>query len=177
MEGFLGEIRMFAGDYAPQGWALCNGALLPLANNQALYSLLGTTYGGNGVDTFAVPDLRGRAPMSTGTGVIPGTGQSLTPRALGNSVGNETVALNQNNLPAHTHPMPAGGAGATNAPAGKLPGTAATNLYSQTTTAAVNMNLAMVSPAGGGGLPHNNMMPTTCINFIIALSGIYPTAG
>ena len=177
MEGFLGEIRMFAADYAPQGWALCNGATLPISGNEALFSLLGTTYGGNGSNNFALPDLRGRAPMSTGTGVIAGTGQSLTPRALGNSVGSETVALNQNNLPAHTHPMPAGGPGTTNAPAGKLPGTAATNLYSQTTTATVNMNPAMVSPGGGGGLPHNNMMPTTCINFIIALSGIYPTAG
>lgn len=146
---------MFAGDYAPQGWALCNGATLPISGNEALFSLLGTTYGGNGSNNFALPDLRGRAPMSTGTGVIAGTGQSLTPRALGNSVGSETVALNQNNLP----------------------GTAASNLYSQTTTAAANMNPAMVSPAGGGGLPHNNMMPTTCINFIIALSGIYPTAG
>jgi len=176
MEGFVGEIRMFAGDYAPQGWALCDGSLLPVSGNEALFSLLGTTYGGNGSNNFALPDLRGRAPMSTGTGVIVGTGQSLTPRALGNSVGSETVALNQNNLPAHTHPMPAGGTGTTNAPAGKLPATATTNLYSQTTTAAANMSPAMIGPSGGGGLPHNNMMPTTCINFIIALSGIYPTA-
>ncbi len=176
MEGFLGEIRMFAGDYAPQGWALCNGATLQISGNEALFSLLGTTYGGNGSSDFALPDLRGRAPMSTGTGVIPGTGQSLTPRTLGNAVGNETVAMSENNLPAHTHPMPAGGSGTTNAPGGKLPATATTNLYSQATTTPATMNPAMIGPSGGGGLPHNNMMPTTCINFIIALSGIYPTA-
>ncbi len=176
MDGYLGEIRMFAGNYAPVGWALCDGRLMPISGNDALFALLGTTYGGDGATNFALPDLRGRVPMSVGTGVIPGNGQSLTPRILGASVGVETVTLTQENLPSHTHQMAAGAAGATNAPGSKLPGKTVNNQYSPTTTAAATMHPAMVSGSGGGNQAHNNMMPTTCINFIIALTGNFPTA-
>ncbi len=150
MDGYLGEIRMFAGNYAPVGWALCDGRLMPISGNDALFALLGTTYGGDGATNFALPDLRGRVPMSVGTGVIPGNGQSLTPRILGASVGVETVTLTQENLPSHTHQMAAGAAGATNAPGSKLPGKTVNNQYSPTTTAAATMHPAMVSGSGGG---------------------------
>lgn len=176
MDGYLGEIRMFAGNYAPVDWALCDGRLLSISENEALFALLGTTYGGDGRINFGVPDLRGKAPMSVGSGVIPGSGQPLTPRALGDSVGAETVALTQGNLPSHNHRMAAGATGATNTPSNKLPGLTVNNQYSQTTSAAATMHQAMVSGSGGGNQAHNNMMPTTCINFIIALTGNFPTA-
>lgn len=169
MDGYLGEIRMFAGNYAPEGWALCDGSLLQIASYEALFTLLGTTYGGNGSSTFGLPDLRGRAPMSVGTGT------GLSARTLGAAVGVETVTLAPNNQPAHTHTMAAGGAGTTNTPEGKLPASVTGfNLYAPATTApGVMANAAITS--SGGNAAHNNMMPTVCINFIIALTGLYPT--
>jgi len=169
MEGFIGEIRMFAGDYAPDGWALCDGRLLPVSGNDALFALLKTTYGGDGVDNFGVPDLRGRAPMSVGTGT------GLSPRELGDSVGSETVALVPDNLPAHTHQMAAGGAATTNNPQGKLPATVTGfNLYAASKTVPGTMASSVIG-SDGGDAPHANMMPTACINFIIALTGLFPT--
>lgn len=169
MEGFVGEIRMFAGDYAPEGWALCDGSLLPVSGNDELFRLLGKTYGGDGVANFGVPDLRGRAPMSVGTGT------NLSPRELGDSEGSETVALVPDNLPAHTHQMAAGGAATTNSPQGKLPATVTGfNLYAASKTVPGTMATSTVEISGGDA-PHANMMPTVCINFIIALKGLYPT--
>lgn len=170
MEGYVGEIRMFAGNYAPEGWALCDGSLLAIEGYEALFSLLGTTYGGNGTNNFALPDLRGRAPMSVGSGT------GLSPRVLGAKVGSEVVTLVPANVPAHTHAMAAGGTGATNNPVGKLPATVSDfNLYAPSVTTSGTMAAAVIGPSGEGGTSHNNMMPTTCISFIIATTGIYPT--
>jgi microcystin-dependent protein len=171
-EPFLGEIRMFAGNFAPQGWAFCQGQILPIAQNTALFSLLGTTYGGNGQTTFALPDLRGRLPMN------PGQGPGLSPRSLGQVGGSETVTLLTNQMPAHTHQLNASNQeGNASAPTGSLmsafPSDATAICYHDG-----NPNTTM-SPqaigATGGSQPHDNMPPFLCVNFIIALEGIYPS--
>ena len=169
-EPFVGEIRMFAGNYAPRGWALCDGQLLAVSQNDALFSLLGTIYGGDGRTTFGLPDLRGRIPIHAGTG--PG----LSPRNLGVKSGTEQNTLNVNQIPSHNHGLNATTnlAGDTS-PVGNLPGVgAATNLYSDTGTP-VAMDSKMVQNSAGGSSSHNNLMPFLCINFIIALFGIYPS--
>jgi microcystin-dependent protein len=169
-EPFVGEIRMFGGSFAPRSWALCDGQLLAVNQNDALFSLLGTTYGGDGRTTFGLPDLRGRIPLHAGSG--PG----LTPRSLGSRSGTESNTLNANQLPAHNHIFngttnPAGDT----SPAGNLPGTAAgSNLYNNASANLVAMDADMVATNGGGG-SHNNVMPFLCVNFIIALFGIYPS--
>jgi microcystin-dependent protein len=173
-EGVIGEIRMFAGNFAPRGWAFCQGQLLSIAQYTALYSILGTTYGGNGQTTFALPDLRGRFPMH------PGQGPGLSTRILGQQGGTETVTLMTNQMPMHTHPLqayseagdsvsPAGGysAGLTNTSTG-----APESLFAS--HANVTMNPAAVG-AAGNSMPHENMSPFTCINFIICMEGIYPS--
>lgn len=173
MEPFVGEISMFCGNFAPTGWALCNGQLLPINQNQALFSILGTTYGGDGKTTFGLPDLRGRVPMHAGNG--PG----LSPRNLGESSGTETVALTVQQIPLHTHPlMGSGQPGATDNPEGALPaavvdssGTGISAYSSQPNTA---MSPQAIGPSGGGQ-PHTNLQPYQCINFIIALDGVYPS--
>lgn len=167
MDGFLGEIRMFAGNYAPEGWALCDGRMLSIANYSALFSLLGTTYGGDGVNNFAVPDLRGRLPLGQGQGA------TLTPRVLGQSFGEENHLLSVAELPAHTHKVFAGGAATSETPTGRVPGTSAFKLYTPLTATPEQMAANALTSAGGGQA-HANMMPTLCINFIIALSGTYP---
>lgn len=168
MDGFLGEIRMFAGNYAPQGWALCDGSLLPISGNEALFSLLGTSYGGDGVSQFALPDLRGRAPIGQGTG--PG----LSARALGEKLGEETHCLGTAEMPAHTHAVQSGGAASSSVPKGMEAGATSFNLYAPALTAPGTLAADAVTPAGEGR-SHSNMMPTTCINFIICQSGIYPS--
>lgn len=173
-EAFIGEIRMFAGNFPPRGWQFCQGQLLSIAQNTALFSILGTTYGGNGQTTFALPDLRGRYPMQQGQG--PG----LSPRSLGEQGGSETVTLLSNQMPAHTHSHVASGAqGDQVTPEGNFnavlidPNTQQPqNLYNA--TASTTMNAASIGVAGGSQ-PHNNMSPFLAINFIIAMEGIYPS--
>lgn len=155
-EPFIGQIVMFGGNFAPRGWALCDGQLLPISSNSALFSILGTTYGGDGVSTFGLPDLRGRSPMH------PGSGPGLTPRQLGQKGGAERVTLTTNQLPAHSHDMElTSGNGTTNNPVGV--GTNSTWAQS------------VASSDTGGGQAHDNMAPFLCTNFIIALQGTYPS--
>lgn len=162
-EPFLGEIRTFGFNFAPRGWAFCNGQLLPIAQNTALFSLLGTTYGGNGQTTFALPELRGRAPVHVGQG--PGL-----PLVDQGETGGETAhTLIVSEQPAHSHPIGATQGGATaSRPAGKV--CSAGGSYSDTSDA--NMQ---PTGAAGGGQPHNNMQPYLGLNFCIALEGIFPS--
>jgi microcystin-dependent protein len=176
-EPFLGEIRLFGGNFAPVHWALCNGQLLAIQQNSALFALLGTTYGGNGVTTFALPDLRGRVPVGEGIG------GGLTPRIIGEASGVETVTLTTANMPLHAHSFYASTATANqNLPTNNLPGDlssqAAGHFYvSNTGTPAPtfgNLNAQSLSTAGGG-VPHDNLMPSQCVSFIISLQGIFPS--
>lgn len=167
-EPFLGQIMMFAGNFAPRGWALCNGQILPIAQNTALFSILGTTYGGNGQTTFALPDLRGRVPMH------PGQGPGLSNHDLGEASGSETVSLTVNNMPAHNHPANAtNAAGSATRPGGNVPAATGAGSY------APGPGTAPMSPAFigaiGGSQPFNNLQPYLCVNFIIALEGIFPS--
>lgn len=166
---FVAEIRVFPFNFAPRGWASCNGQLLPLSQNTALFSLLGTTYGGNGKSNFALPDLQGRAPM------FPGQGPGLSLRDLGESGGSATVSLIQSEMPTHSHSMVAtDDAAFTNNPAGAhlaRPFGRGNNLYAFGTPVA--MAPEALSPVGAGQ-PHNNMMPYLTLNFCIALQGIFP---
>jgi microcystin-dependent protein len=176
---FIGEIIMFAGNFEPRGWAFCNGQLLSIAQNTALFSILGTTYGGDGRTTFGLPDLRGRLPMH------PGQGPGLTPHSLGEQSGTETVTLTQANLPAHTHPATGiarafSGKGNSNAAAGnawaKDAGVQSATYSSSapdTDMKAGTVNVT-VSPTGGSQ-PVPTLPPYTCISFIIALEGIFPS--
>lgn len=172
-EPFLGEIRMFGGNFAPRGWAFCNGQLLPIAQNSALFSILGTTYGGDGQTTFALPDLRGRVPMHWGQG--PG----LTPRSLGESSGSENVTLLTTQMPAHTHLANASSDDANStAPTNALWATAVDANSQQVSAYGTTANTTMSPQAigsAGGSQPHNNMQPFLCLSFIIALEGIYPS--
>ncbi len=168
-EPFVGEIRMFAGNFAPRGWAFCDGQLLAVSQNDALFSLLGTVYGGDGRTTFGLPDLRGRVPIHAGTG--PG----LSQRRLGAKFGTEEETVTVNQLPSHTHPMQASTTIADEtAPAGNVTAQPnATNLY-----VAFDPGTDFASSAvtgTGGSQSHINVMPFLCINFIIALFGIYPS--
>ncbi len=168
-EPFAGEIRMFAGNFAPRGWAFCDGQLLALSQNEALFSLLGTIYGGDGRTTFGLPDLRGRIPLHAGTG--PG----LSARKLGSKGGGETETLTTNQLASHTHDWNANtAAGDTDAPLGKVTAeNAAPRIYREV---AQSQDLASTTIANAGGSQsHNNLMPTLCVHFIVALFGIYPS--
>ncbi len=168
-EPFVGEIRMFAGNFAPRGWAFCDGQLLAVSQNDALFSLLGTIYGGDGRTTFGLPDLRGRIPLHQGTG--PG----LSPRRLGSKGGSENVTLTTNQLASHSHDWNANTAPATgDAPQGKVVAEAAGPSFYKATGQTIDFASDMIANTGGSG-PHTNLMPTLCINFIIALFGIYPS--
>jgi microcystin-dependent protein len=172
-EPFLGEIRMFGFGFAPRGWALCGGQILSIAQNTALFSLLGTNYGGDGKTTFALPDLQGRVPMHWGQG--PG----LTDRALGESSGIETVTITSSEMAAHTHsPQAASGAGNQYGPAGGFWASDAGGAAFYAPTANTQMNSGIVGNAGGNGTgasnPHNNLQPYRAVNFCIALEGIFP---
>jgi microcystin-dependent protein len=168
-ESFVGEIRMFAGNFAPRGFALCDGQLLSVSQNDALFSLLGTIYGGDGRTTFGLPDLRGRIPIHAGTG--PG----LSPRRLGMKAGAENVTVSVNTLPSHNHgPFKASGdTGDTASPAGKTTAVAPGDIYTEEDPD-TNFNAASVTNVGGSR-SHTNLMPFLCINFIIALFGVYPS--
>jgi microcystin-dependent protein len=171
---FVAEIRIFPFNFAPSGWAFCNGQLLPISQNTALFSLLGTTYGGDGKSTFALPDLRGSAPMH------PGQGQGLSPRNLGDAGGTDTVTLLESELPVHNHTFsganPADFADLPNPAPDRVIGKSQNALAYQTNT---TQNLVTTAPQAlspsGGSLPHNNMMPYLTLNFCIALQGIFPS--
>jgi microcystin-dependent protein len=168
---FVAEIRIFAGNFAPTGWALCNGQLMPISQNTALFSLLGTTYGGDGKSTFALPNLQGSAPLQQGQG--PG----LSLRVLGEIGGEQNVTLLSTEMPAHNHTaMAAAGTGLAD-PANNVWASGAKgfgNVYSPS-VAASNVPMSPVATSiAGGNQPHNNMMPYLCLTFIIALVGIFP---
>ena len=170
-EPIIGEIRMFAGNFDPKGWAFCQGQLLPIAQNQALFSLLGTTYGGDGRTSFALPDLRGRVPVGFGQG--PG----LSNRVIGEQFGSELVTLNINQMPLHNHTVNAVTTeGNQNLPTNSLPANTKTldKEYSDA-NANTTMKATMVNPTGGNQ-PFGVTQPSLGVNFIIALQGIYPSS-
>ena len=169
-EPFIAEIRIFAGNFAPRSWAFCNGQLLPISQNTALFSLIGTTYGGDGRTTTALPNLEGRTPMH------PGRGPGLTSRRLGQRGGVETVTLTEAQMPNHTHTM-----GAAPVP-GNQDDAGGSVILSRTVGAndfAASGNLVAMAnetlPPGGGSQAHNNLQPFIAMNFIIALQGLYPS--
>ncbi len=167
---FVAEIRIFPFNFAPKGWAWCDGQLLPLSQNTALFSLLGTTYGGNGKSNFALPDLQGRAPMH------PGQGPGLSLHDLGETGGSETVSLLESEMPAHSHAMRAHDLdlGELNAPAANrsLAKSANATAYVAATNL-VSLSPQTLAPAGGDQ-PHNNMQPYLTFYFCIALQGVFP---
>lgn len=165
---FVAEIRIFPFNFAPKGWAFCDGQLLPISQNTALFSLLGTYYGGDGKATFALPDMQGNVPMQ------PGQGNGLTERFLGEMSGSETVTLLTSEIPVHTHNFVASQAdGISRTPGGNLAANMiGVNGYAPP-GAVVQMAPQALSPAGGDQ-PHNNMQPYLTLNFCIALQGIYP---
>ena len=173
IEPFLAEIRIFAGNFAPLGWALCNGQIMSISQNTALFSMLGTTYGGNGTTTFALPNLQGMAPLGHGQG--PG----LSLRQLGETGGESAVTLLTSEIAQHTHTASAfDGAGDTGSVANRTwakaqEGRVAENLYAAPGTSPPLMNPNAVSTAGGSQ-PHNNMPPYLTLTFIIALQGVFP---
>ena len=164
-EPFIAEVRIFTYNFSPRGWAFCNGQLLPISQNTALFSLLGTTYGGNGQTTFGLPNLQGRTPVGFGQG--PGLGNY----ELGEVGGAETVTLTQQQLPAHTHSLMA----SANAATSSVPGgtvvlaTASSNQYAPAS------NLVSMGTIGGPGQPHSNRQPYTVLHFCIAVQGIFPS--
>jgi microcystin-dependent protein len=163
---FVAEIRIFPFNFPPTGWAFCDGQLMPISQNTALFSLLGTTYGGDGKSTFALPDLQGSAPMQ------PGQGQGLSLRDLGEMSGVESITLLQSEIPLHTHVIQTSDDDANNAdPSAKYFGRG--NPIYQPPAALGTMAVQTIAPAGGG-LPHNNMQPYLTLNFCIALQGIFP---
>jgi microcystin-dependent protein len=166
---FLAEIRIFPFNFAPTGWAFCDGQLMPISQNTALFALLGTTYGGDGKSTFALPDMQGNAPMQ------PGQGQGLSLRDLGEMSGVENITLLQSEIPLHTHSLMAQNTfGASTDPADRLWGRpfGGGSMYAAS-GAVTALAPQAISPAGGG-LPHNNMQPYLTLNFCIALQGIFP---
>ncbi|MFC4778170.1 phage tail protein [Paenibacillus sp. GCM10023252] len=163
-EAYVGEIRMFGGNYAPQGWALCDGRLLNISDNDVLYTLLGTTFGGDGMTTFGLPDLRGRIPVHPGPSIV-----------QGQQGGSETVTLLTTQLAAHSHTVRATAAqGNTQDPSEQLwAGSTLSNYADGSSGSQVAMNSSAITVTGGNQ-PHDNMMPSVGISFIIALQGVYP---
>lgn len=161
---YVGEIRMFAGNFAPAGWMFCDGSLLPISENETLFQLIGTTYGGDGQSTFALPDLRGRLPVHQGNGLI-----------LAETGGAEEITLTASQIPAHTHPMLAStNVSQDTSPSGKVVGQSGSALlYIQDTTDS-NMSPQAVTSVGGSQ-PHTNFQPYLCVSFIISLFGIFPS--
>ncbi|KGM40534.1 hypothetical protein JY96_12140 [Aquabacterium sp. NJ1] len=171
-EPYVGEIRLFAGNFAPVGWSFCDGSMLSIAENEVLFNLIGTTYGGDGQTTFALPDMRGRVPLHQGTGL------NLSPRVMGQSAGVEQVTLTPSQMPSHNHVLNATTtpASTANGVAGSLTGAAAsTNFYGSTPGGGALAPQALM--ATGGNQPHNNMAPFLGLNFIISLFGIFPSQG
>ena len=168
MDPFVAEIRIFPFNFAPKGWAWCDGQILPLSQNTALFSLLGTTYGGDGKSNFALPDLQGRAPMH------PGQGPGLSLHDLGETGGSETVSLLESEIPSHSHSVHVSQAdGISQTPAGQLLATGIGIGQYAAAGPIVSLNPNALAPAGGDQ-PHNNMMPYLTFYFCIALQGVYP---
>ncbi|MBI3258558.1 MAG: phage tail protein [Ignavibacteriae bacterium] len=169
-ETFIGQIMPAGFNFAPMGFALCNGQILPISQYTALFSLLGTNYGGNGTTNFMLPDLQGRTPLSWGGG------QGIDPIDIGTSIGTETVTLITAEMAAHSHLVNAdkGGSGAQN-PIGNIPSTdtSGSGITSYATTTNTTMSVQMIQPTGNSQ-PHNNLQPTLTINYCIALEGVFP---
>ena len=160
---YVGEIRMFGGNFAPVGWMFCEGQLLPISQYDALFNLIGTTYGGDGQSTFALPDLRGRLPIHQGSGFI-----------LAQNGGVEQVTLTVQQIPAHGHPAQAqSGAGSSSSPTNNVWAGSNVNQYS-TNNSNASMNAGAIG-ATGGSQPHTNFMPYLCVSFIISLFGVFPS--
>ncbi len=161
---YVGEIRMFGGNFAPAGWIFCEGQLLPISENEALFQLIGTTFGGDGQETFGIPDLRGRIPIHQGSGF-----------QLGETGGAEEITLTVNQIPQHTHPLLASAAlGSATAPANNmLAGSGSIDMYRETSPS-VGLVPSAIGPAGGSQ-PHTNFQPYLCVNFILSLFGIFPS--
>jgi microcystin-dependent protein len=160
---FIGEIRMFAGNFAPQGWSFCDGSLIPISENDALFNLIGTTYGGDGQSTFALPDLRSRVPVHAGPGFT-----------LGQTGGEETVTLTVQQIPSHIHvPQAKSVAGNQASPAGGVWAASSLNQYTANTPSS-SMDAAALGSAGGSQ-PHDNMVPFLVVNFILSLFGVFPS--
>ena len=171
MDPFVAEIRMFGGNFAPKGWATCDGQLLPISQNTALFSLLGTFYGGNGQTTFALPNLQGSHPMHQGQG------QGLSQRFLGEQSGTQFVTLIQSEMPVHTHTaMASSTLSNQQSPSGNYWGGSTQHRRYTTNAPNINMNFLATSIAGGS-LPHNNMQPYLTVLFIIAMQGVFPPRG
>jgi microcystin-dependent protein len=163
---YVGEIRMFGGNFAPAGWMLCEGQLLPISENEVLFQLIGTTYGGDGQSTFALPDLRGRVPIHQGS--------NLGNFSIGEASGVETVTLTVQQIPVHSHGMMASKDVANQlAPQNAVTGQAAAKIY-RAGTPSLTLNPQAVTTVGGTQ-PHTNMQPYLCVNFIISLFGIFPS--
>lgn len=162
---YVGEVRMFGGNFAPAGWMFCEGQLLPISENETLFQLIGTTYGGDGQSTFALPDLRGRIPIHQGNGFV-----------LAETGGTESVTLTLGQLPSHSHPLSASANGVSSAgtPADATANTGSTLLYAPPAGAAPDASMGTPG-AAGGSQPHDNMAPYLCVSFIISLFGIFPS--
>jgi microcystin-dependent protein len=169
MDPFVAEIRIFPFNFAPKGWAFCDGQILPLSQNTALFSLLGTTYGGDGKSNFALPDMQGNAPMH------PGQGPGLSLHDLGETGGSDTVSLLESEIPSHSHALMASNQPGEDPQAvgEALARSVGANLYQASNAGLVTMSDNILAPAGGDQ-PHNNMQPYLTLNFCIALQGVYP---
>lgn len=169
---FVGEIRIFAGNFPPNGWMFCDGTPLPISENDVLFQLIGTTYGGDGENTFNLPDLRGRLPVHMGTSSF---GQTFN---IGEGAGTEEVTLTISQIPVHTHPQlcSSGGGTTSSDPANAVPGPADLSEFNNAVAGNVQMGTPpMTSDAAGGSQPHTNFAPYLCVNFIISLFGLFPT--
>jgi len=160
---YVGEIRMFAGNFAPAGWMFCEGQILPIFEYETLFNLIGTTYGGDGQSTFVLPDLRGRLPLHQGNGYM-----------LAQTGGVETVTLTTSQIPIHTHPIAFQQSGTRATPKGTIPASSPLRQFSASASGLTTMNPNMVGPVGGSQ-PHENFMPYLCVDFIISLFGIFPS--
>jgi microcystin-dependent protein len=170
-EPFVGEIRMFGGNFAPAGWAFCAGQLMPISENETLFNLIGTTYGGDGQETFALPDLQGRIPIHAGTG------SSGTTFTIGEKSGVESVTLTTQQIPAHNHaPLATTDPGDQSTPVNNFWSAAFTGdqIYDPAITPSGTMNTTLIQ-GSGGSQPHENIAPYLCVSFILSLFGVFPT--